>query len=71
MESACRHSNELLAYPPDANTGMNDSSKGPEPKLPGGPITRTRDKKIKSVFQNFVGQFLEERPSEPTLKNKE
>ena len=50
---------------------MDDSSKGAEPKLPVGPITRTRAKKIKSAFQSFVGQFIEERLGGPTLKNKE
>ena len=50
---------------------MDDSSKGAEPKLPVGPITRTRAKKIKSVFQSFVAQFIEERLSGPILKNEE
>ena len=55
----------------DASTGMTDSSNGAEPTLPVGPITRTRAKKIKSVFQSFVGQFIEERLGGPTLKNRE
>ena len=50
---------------------MDDSSKGVEPKLPVGPITRMQAKKIKSAFQSFVDQFLEERLSGPILKNKE
>ena len=51
--------------------GMDDYSKGEKSKLLAGPITRTRAKKIKLTFQNFVGQFLEERLGGPTLKNKE
>ena len=50
----------------DASTGMDDSRKGAKPKLPVGLITRTRAKKIKSAFQSFMGQFLEERLGGPT-----
>ena len=52
----------------DASTGTDNSSTGTGFKLPAGPITRTRAKKIKSVFQGFVGQFIEERLGGPTLK---
>ena len=50
---------------------MDVSSKEAEPILPAGPVTRTRAKKIKSAFQSFVGQFIEERLGGPTLKNRE
>ena len=53
------------------STGKDGSSKGAKLKLPVGPITRTRAKKIKSAFQSFVGQFLEEKLGKPILKNKE
>ena len=39
--------------------------------MPIGPITRTQAKKIKSAFQSFMGQFIEERLGGPALKNKE
>ena len=52
-------------------TGMDDSSTGAGFKLPVGPITRTRAKKIKSAFQSFVVQFIKKRLGGPALKNKE
>ena len=49
---------------------MDDSSTGAGLKLSVGSITRTRAKKIKSAFQSFVAQFIEERLGGPVLKNK-
>ena len=41
--------------------GKDGASKGEELKLPVGPITKTRAKKLKSAFQIFVSQFIEDR----------
>ena len=57
-------------FPSDASTGKDGTSKGEELKLPVGPITRSQAKKLKSAFQNFVGQFIEDRLGGPALDIK-
>ena len=47
--------------------GKDGASKGEELKLPVGPIKRSRVKKLKYAFQNFVSQFIKDRLGGPAL----
>ena len=55
---------------PDASTGKDGAIKGEEIKLPVGPITRSRAKKLTSAFQSFVGQFIEDRLGGPAIDSR-
>ena len=45
----------------DASMGKDGASEDEKLKLPVEPITRSRTKKLKSTFQSFLRQFIEDR----------